>query len=52
MTKSEMIQDVIETWERYVDIDHPEYLTADKRGIEDLLNEIANMIDYFSTEDK
>ena len=44
MTREEAFDDLRETWEKYVDIDHPSYTTADRRQVEDLLDDIERLI--------
>jgi len=44
MTKQQAIEDIIETWNKYKEIDHPEYTSDDQRIADNLLNDISNLL--------
>jgi len=44
MTKQQAIDDIIETWNKYKEIDHPEYTSDDQRIADNLLNDISNLL--------
>jgi len=45
MNRQEAFRDIKEIWEQYVDIACPQYTTADKRLVEELLDDIERLID-------
>lgn len=45
MTKEQAINDIIEVWDTYAEITHPEYLSTDKGTGDDLLDYLKAIVE-------